>query len=476
MLTPLRKTVYSSGITVYHIQVMFEDTIIAVSTAPGYGGLGVVRLSGDQALQISKKIFTPKKALTAISPRQPLLGYLFNSEHNERFETAYLTFFPAPNTYTREDMVEFSCHGSPVILEEAVRLGVKAGARHARPGEFTLRAYLHGRIDILQAEAINDLIMAPSLAQAKISFRQMEGSLSKKIGAVRKALIHLLSQIEATIEFPDDGLKISQRHIQKTMTNAIQTVNELIKSYDFGKTLSEGTTVAITGRTNVGKSTLFNALLDRERAIVTPYPGTTRDYLTEQIKIKDSLFSLIDMAGMGAATDQIEKEGIQRGRRLAKEADGILLVLDASRKETKEDIALIKKFQKQKAILLLNKIDLPVKMDIQTIKTLAPELSILEISALKRLNLKTLEKTIADRFIPHPKKSANIVLHLRQKLLLQDVDDALQNALQLLKDGYPEEMFGEEIRRTLPALGELTGDIRMDDVMSDIFNRFCVGK
>jgi tRNA modification GTPase len=455
---------------------MFEDTIIAVSTAPGYGGLGVVRLSGDQSLPIAKKIFTPKKAFTAISPRQPLLGYLVNSEHSERFETAYLTFFPAPNTYTREDIVEISCHGSPVILEETVRLGVKAGARHARPGEFTLRAYLHGRIDILQAEAINDLIMAPSLAQAKISFRQMEGSLSKKIGAMRKGLIHLLSQIEATIEFPDDGLKISPRHIQKTMTDAMQTVNELIKSYDFGKTLSEGTTLAITGRTNVGKSTLFNALLDRERAIVTPYPGTTRDYLTEQIKIKDSLFSLIDMAGMGAATDQIEKAGMQKGRRLAQEADGILLVLDASRKETKEDIALIKKFQKQKTILLLNKIDLPIQLDIQTIKTLAPELSILEISALKRLNLKALEKTIAGRFIPDPKRSATVVLHLRQKLLLQDVSDALQKALQLLKDGYPEEMFGEEIRRALPALGELIGDIRMDDVMSDIFNRFCVGK
>lgn len=455
---------------------MFEDTIIAVSTAPGYGGLGIVRLSGNQALRIAQTIFIPKKASTVISPRQPLLGYLHNDKNKERFESAYLTFFPAPHSYTKEDVVEISCHGSPVILEEVVRLGIKAGARHARSGEFTLRAYLHGRIDILQAEAINDLIMAPSLARARISFRQMEGSLSKKIRTLRKTLIHLLSQIEASIEFPDDGLKLSRRHIQQTMSSTIQTIRELTKSYDFGKALSEGTTLAISGRTNVGKSTLFNALLDRERAIVSPYPGTTRDYLSEQIKIKDSLFSLVDMAGMGTAVNPIEKAGIRKSQQLARNADGILLLLDASQKETKEDLALIKKFEKQKTILLLNKIDLPRKMDVNAIKTLWPKRPVLSISALKRTNFKTLEKTIADFFVPDPKRSEDVVLHLRQKLLLQTVENALQTALRLLQDGHPEEVFGEEIRRSLPALGELTGDIRTEDVMTDIFSRFCVGK
>ncbi|MGD9345027.1 MAG: tRNA uridine-5-carboxymethylaminomethyl(34) synthesis GTPase MnmE, partial [Candidatus Aminicenantes bacterium] len=300
---------------------MFEDTIIAVSTPPGYGGLGIVRLSGDRALTFAKKIFTPKKQSAEIHPRQPLLGYLVNAQQNERFDTALITYFPKPHTYTREDVVEISCHGSPVILEETVRLGIKAGARHAHPGEFTLRAYLHGRVDIIQAEAINDLIMAPSLAQAKISFRQMEGDLSKKIRALRKTLIHLLSQIESSIEFPDEGLKISPSHIQKTLAKTISYVDTLAKSYDFGKTLSEGMILAITGRTNVGKSTLFNALLDRDRAIVTPYPGTTRDYLSEQIKIRDSIFSLVDMAGWGQPASQIEQAGIRRGQRLARKAD-----------------------------------------------------------------------------------------------------------------------------------------------------------
>jgi len=455
---------------------MFEDTIIAVSTAPGYGGLGIVRLSGDRALTIAKKIFEPKKISAEIRPSQPLFGYLVNRNRREKYDSAYITFFPAPNTYTREDVVEISCHGSPVILEETVRLGIKAGARHARPGEFTLRAYLHGRVDILQAEAINDMILAPSLAQAKISFRQMEGNLSRKIQNLRKALIHLLSQVEATIEFPDEGLKISSEHIQKTLAKSISVVGKLIKSYDFGKTLSEGMILAITGRTNVGKSTLFNALLDRDRAIVTPYPGTTRDYLSEQIKIQDSIFSLVDMAGWGKGTDRIEKVGIRRGQRVAKEADGVLLVLDASRKETAEDISLVKKFQKQNTILLLNKIDLPQKIDLQTIKILAPQLPILEISALKRTQLKDLEKTIVDRFIPDQKRNEYVILHLRQKLLLQHVQDGLNEAQKLIKKGYSEEVFAEEVRRSFSALSELVGDIQADDILTEVFSRFCVGK
>jgi tRNA modification GTPase len=452
------------------------DTIIAVSTAPGYGGIGIVRLSGDRALPIAQKIFTPKDSSAAILPRQPLLGYLVNTNKKERYDTAFFTYFPAPTTYTREDVVEISCHGSPVILEETVRLGIKAGARHARPGEFTLRAYLNGRVDILQAEAINDMIMAPSLAQAKISFRQMEGNLSKKIQALRKTLIHLLSQIEAIIEFPDEGLKISKAQIQKTLMETISVVDNLVKSYDFGKTLSEGMILAITGRTNVGKSTLFNALLDRDRAIVTPYPGTTRDYLSETIKIQDSIFSLVDMAGWGKTADRIEKTGIRRGQQLAQEADGILIVLDASQKETPEDLSLIKKFLKKKTILILNKIDLPQKINQEAIRAKAAELPIIEVSAWKRTNLKDLETIIQNHFIPDRRTHENIILHLRQKLLLQDVQGSLDKALHLIQKGYSEEVFVEDIRQSLPAFSELIGEIHPDDVLTDIFSRFCVGK
>ena len=251
---------------------MQEDTIIAISTPLGFGGLGVVRMSGPHSLQIARKIFKPKKNLPKIPPNRPILGHLFDFENSEHFEEAFLTFFAKPHSYTREDMVEISCHGSPVILEEVVRLGAKAGARHAAPGEFTLRAYLNGRIDILQAEAINDIITASSLGQAKISFRQLEGSLSKSAISIREQIIQLLSEIEATIEFPDEDLNISQKTIANTLARAEKTVEELVASYDLGKTLSEGLFLAITGRANVGKSTLFNALLRKDRAIVTPFP------------------------------------------------------------------------------------------------------------------------------------------------------------------------------------------------------------
>jgi tRNA modification GTPase len=455
---------------------VLEDTIIAVSTAPGYGGLGVVRLSGEEALAIARKMFKPKQGSTKIQPCRPRLGYIRDFEKEEIFETAYLTYFPAPHTYTKEDIVELSCHGSPVILEEVVRLGIRSGARHADPGEFTLRAYLNGRIDILQAEAIDDMIRAPSLTQAKISFRQAEGRMSKAIGTLRKNLIQLLSRIEARIEFPDEGLKISTKSIAKTIDKSKHAVQNLIQSYEYGKTLAEGLTLAITGRTNVGKSTLFNALLDRDRAIVTPYPGTTRDFLREQVKIKDAVFTLVDMAGMDQTTHPVEKEGIKRGQALASEADGILLLLDASQGATPEDAALIQQYKSKKSLLLLNKIDLPAKMDIKDIRDHAPETPLLSISALKGTNLESVKKEIAEMFIPEQDLSQDIILHLRQKLLLEEVQNALESAYKLLEGGHPEDIYGEEIRRILPIIGQLTGEIRSEDIMTEIFSRFCVGK
>ena len=455
---------------------MLDDTIIAVSTPLGFGGLGIVRLSGRRSLQIAKKIFKSKKKGQKIPPNRPVLGHLFDFASKECFEEAYLTFFPKPHTYTRENMVEISCHGSPVILEEVVRLGTKAGARHATPGEFTLRAYLHGRIDILQAEAVNDIITATSLKQAKISYRQLEGSLSKSATSLRQDIIRLLSLIEASIEFPDEGLPISANMIANTLRRAEKTVTELISSYDLGKTLSEGLFLMITGRANVGKSTLFNALLQKDRAIVTPFPGTTRDYLQETIKIRDALFTLTDMAGIETAAHPIEKEGIKRGKKLAAAGDGILLVLDASRKESSEDLKLLKKFQNKRIIILFNKSDLPGKMNLEKMKGLQKNIPSLAISALKGTNLNKLKEMIFTHFVPTPKESKEVILHLRQKLLFTDILTCLNKAKCLLTDGYSEEIYVEEIRKIIPLIGQLTGEIRDEDIMASIFSRFCVGK
>jgi len=455
---------------------MLDDTIIAVSTPLGFGGLGVIRMSGRRSLQIAKKIFKPKQKLRRIPPKCPVLGHMFDFTSNEYFEEAFLTYFPKPYTYTRENMVEFSCHGSPVILEEVVRLGTNAGARHASPGEFTLRAYLNGRIDILQAEAINNIITASSLEQAKISFRQLKGSLSKSVSFLRQHIVQLLSQIEAAIEFPDDGLHISPKMISNTLQRAVKTVKELVSSYDLGKTLSEGLLLAITGRTNVGKSTLFNALLQKDRAIVTPFPGTTRDYLQETIKINDALFTLTDMAGIDTPAHPIEKEGITRGKKLAASGDGILLVLDASRKESPEDFRLLKKFQDKKTILLFNKSDKPVKMNREKIKRLQKNIPSLAISARKGTNLDRLKQMIFTYFVPTQIGSEEVILQLRQKLLFADILACLKKAKCLLEDGYSEEIYVEEIRKIPPLIGQLTGKIRDEDVMKSIFSRFCVGK
>jgi tRNA modification GTPase len=455
---------------------MLEDTIIAISTPLGYGGLGIVRLSGKKSLPVAKKIFKPKKNKARISPGHPILGKLYHFEQKEFFEEAYLTYFPSPHTYTKEDVVEISCHGSPVILEEVIRLGIKAGARLARHGEFTLRAYIRGRIDILQAEAINDIIQAPSYKQVKISFSQLEGSLSQNIASLRSMIIHLLSQIEASIEFPEDGLRISAKQISKTTEKAVHSLKRLVESYDLGKTLSEGLTLAITGRKNVGKSTLFNSLLQKERAIVTPYPGTTRDYLSEKLSIESSVFTLIDMAGLGSPLHLAEKEGIKRGKILASQADGVLLLLDASQGESSEDFKLIKKFKNKKTILLLNKVDLPQKMNKQNIKNRAESLATLEISALKGTNLGKLKEMIYEFFVPDQKQGEEVILHLRQKLLLEDILTCLIDGQRLLKEGHPEEVYAEEIRKTIPLIGQLTGEIHTDDIIEDIFSRFCVGK
>ncbi len=455
---------------------MLDDTIIAVSTPLGFGGIGVVRLSGSRSLSVAKKIFKPKNNTLKIPSRRPLLGNLFSFEKKESFEEAFLTFFPKPFTYTREDMVEFSCHGSPVILEEVVRLGIKAGARHASPGEFTLRAYLNGRIDMLQAEAVNDIITAISLKQARISFRQLEGSLSKTASSLRSQIIKLLSSIEASIEFPDEGLKISPKTIAKTLLHTKKNIQKLISSYDLGKTLSEGLLLVIAGRTNVGKSTLFNALLEKDRAIVTPYPGTTRDYLQEKIKINDAIFTLTDIAGIDVPTHPVEKEAIERGKKLAAAGDGILLMFDVSRKETDKDITLLEKNKSKKIFLLFNKIDLPVKMDVENIKKMAKGIPTLEISALRGTHLEKLKKMLYEQFVPSQKENQEVVLHLRQKLLLEEVLSCLTQAEHLLEDGYSEEICAEEIRKTIPLIGQLTGEIRKDEIIEEIFSHFCVGK
>lgn len=456
---------------------MADDTIIAVATPPGYGGLGIVRLSGHAARRVASRFFKPQSRKSGPLPtRSPVLGDIVDEKSGERLDEAVLIYFPGPLSYTREDLIEITCHGSPVILEQAVRLGVRSGARHAAPGEFTRRAYLGGRIDIIQAQAVNDLIMARTLEQAKISIRQLGGSLSRMIESVRVRVLEILALIETAIEFPDEGPGVPPARIEKSLRNAVAALDAMIGSYDLGKTLLEGLTVVITGRPNVGKSTLFNALLEEERAIVTPYPGTTRDFLREPLRIRNSLFTLIDTAGMSTTSHPIEKEGRERGRKLAAEADGVLILIDASRKETAEDLAIIRGLAGKRGIVVLNKSDLRVRVDKDKLKRTAGAIPRLEISALKGTNIERLKRLISKEFVPPLRRGDEVVLHFHQKLLLEEIRRGLTEAQRLLGAGFSEEVYAEEVRGVLPFLGRLTGEIRSREVIDRIFSRFCIGK
>jgi tRNA modification GTPase len=456
---------------------MLEDTIIAVATPPGIGGLGIVRISGGGALPIARRIFEARRRIRGGIPvRRPVLGAIVDPDKGGIVDEAFLTYFAAPHSYTREDVVELSCHGSPILLEEVVRLGVGQGARAARPGEFTLRAYANGRLDMLQAEAVNDLIRSASLAQARISLRQLGGSLSRRVFRLREQLVHLAAEVEAGIEFPEEGLRITASRHDRTLKSLGSEVDRLVASYEAGRALTEGITLAIVGRTNVGKSTLFNALLEDERAIVTPYPGTTRDYLREKVVIGDFVFNLVDMAGLGRPSHPVENLGIRRGRKIARQADGLLIVLDGSRKGNPEDESLIRRFRGKKAILVVNKTDLPARLDQAKIRKLFGDGVLIEISALKGIHLDRLRKAIRKVFVPGPDLEEEIVLHARQKDILMGIRESLREARRLLSSGHSEEIYAEEIRRAVALIGRLTGEVRVEEVMEDVFGRFCVGK
>jgi len=456
---------------------MLEDTIIAISTPPGVGGLGVVRLSGERALAIARKLFhTRKKASSGFPVRRVVLGSVREPGKKEILDEAFLTYYKAPHSYTREDVVELSCHGSPVVLEEIVRLGAQAGARRAHRGEFTLRAYVNGRLDILQAGAVNDLIRSGSLTQARISFRQLSGSLSRRVLGLREDLVHLAAQVEAGIEFPEEGLAMAPAGHARTLDSVISALDRLVTSYGTGRTLSEGITLAITGRTNVGKSTLFNALLEEDRAIVTPFPGTTRDYLREQIVIDDVVFHLVDMAGLGKPSHPVEEKGIAKGQKIASEADGLLIVLDGSQKESGEDERIIRRFLGKKAVLVVNKADLPSKIDKRRVRSLAGDAPVLAVSALKGTHLDRLRAQIRLSFAPALDIQDEVVLHARQRDIFLEALTALRETRRLLDVGHTEDIYAEELRKAISLVGRVTGEVQAEDVMNDIFSRFCVGK
>ncbi|MBI4689622.1 MAG: tRNA uridine-5-carboxymethylaminomethyl(34) synthesis GTPase MnmE [Nitrospirae bacterium] len=444
-----------------------DDTIAAVSTPPGEGGIGIVRLSGKDAINITDRLFhSPKgKKLSGTASHRIVYGFINDPYTDETIDEVLISVMRSPNTYTREDIVEINCHGGMLPLRDVLELMIKEGARLAEPGEFTKRAFLNGRLDLGEAEAVLDLIRAKTDESRRIAIGQLRGRLSERIISLRGRLTQVCVFVEAYIDFPEDEIELSSKDEIIASTEAIHSeLESLLKSYDEGRFFREGLGVAIVGRPNVGKSSLLNALLQKDRAIVTDMPGTTRDTIEEYLNINGLPLRIIDTAGIREANNIAEAEGVKRSLCAIEDADMIIAVVDGSEPLTEEDLEILEKTRGKNTIFTINKSDLPAVHDL--LPQLAPYASrILQISAKIGDGLDELKDEIFGSCLKNWKehKDGIIVTNLRHKILIQSAHDSLGNVLKVIKtDHQPLEITAIELRDALDRLGEIVGTVTTD--------------
>jgi tRNA modification GTPase len=436
-----------------------KDTIVAVSTPPGRGGIGVVRLSGAGARVIASKILNFSDDFLW-RPWTAALAQLADVDQ------VVVTFFAAPKSYTAEDVVEIACHGSPVVLHFALERACEQGARLAEPGEFTLRAYINGRIDLPQAEAVRDLIDATTLYQARIAAQQTAGSVSRRLKPVKEQLLQLIALLEAGIDFAEDDIGFAgAAEIDALIQLVLDALEALIRSFAYGKLVHEGFTLAIVGRPNVGKSSLFNRLLEQDRAIVTDIPGTTRDLVSETASVEGIPVRFVDTAGIREGQDTVESLGIERSYQAMADADLTLVVIDASVALEAADEALIS-HAKGKMLVVANKCDL------------APAQRGLGVSALTGEGIPELRRAIVDAIAPRGRieQEGGFITSLRHEQLLRESEEALQQALTANGMGIPHEMLLLDLYAALRPIDAITGATTADDILNRIFSTFCIGK
>ncbi|MFI5173337.1 MAG: tRNA uridine-5-carboxymethylaminomethyl(34) synthesis GTPase MnmE [Terriglobia bacterium] len=458
-----------------------HDTIVAISTPPGRSGIGVIRLSGETALPIAQSLMAAHGSQaggTILSPRYAERIDLVDPSSGSLIDEAVVTFFKGPRSYTGEDVVEISCHGSPVVLHHLVQLVMAQGARIAEPGEFTLRAFLNGRIDLVQAEAIQDLIDARTLYQAQVAIQQAHGLLSQTLGPMKEHLIDLISLLEAGIDFGEDDVPVLPNEaIESRLEDLRGELDPILQSFSAGRIIREGLSLAIIGRPNVGKSSLFNCLLSSDRAIVTDIPGTTRDLISEMAQIHGIPVRLMDTAGIRESKDVVEREGVARSYAALAESDLILLVLDASTPWDPGEKRLVDEVGPLKHVVVLNKCDLGVRIDPSR-----PELSacrVLPVSAKTREGIPRLQEVIfelatgrsVDHIVPQ-----SVVTNLRHHQLLSECQAKLEEALEGMHEKDPHEVILLALYGALKSLDTITGATTVEDILGNIFSRFCIGK
>ena len=446
--------------------MQIRDTIAAISTPPGRSGLGIVRISGSEARTIAERLlrFLPDHEW---KPWAAALAELLDDTGNV-IDQVVVTFYAAPRSYTAEDLVEISCHGSPVVLRFALERVCTAGARLAEPGEFTLRAFLNGRIDLPQAEAVRDLIEATTLYQARIAAQQVEGSVSRRIRPVKEQLLELIALLEAGIDFAEDDVSVAPvEEILRRLDPVEQSLTALAATFDYGKLVHSGITLAIVGRPNVGKSSLFNRLLQQDRAIVTDIPGTTRDLVSEVASIGGIPIKFVDTAGIRASADLVETLGVERSYQAMADAGVTLVVLDLSEPIEAGDQALIERARKQgRYIIAGNKSDLPRRAD--------PPEDFVAVSALTGAGLEELRERIAPAAARE--HETGFITSLRHEQLLRESIEALGQARRAAQFGIPHEMLLLDLYAALRPIDAITGATTADDILNRIFSTFCIGK
>ena len=457
-----------------------EDTIAAVATPIGEGGIGIVRISGVAAIPIVDRAFRSPKGRTLATVRNWSLSYgWIVDDGGERLDEVVVSVMRAPHSYTKEDVVEINCHGGLVPLQSILQRMLELGARLAEPGEFTKRAFLHGRLDLSQAEAVIDIIRAKTDRSHRLALRQLEGGLSQAISDMRHGLVGLLAAIEAGIDFPEEVGDMESEAVMSICEDLKAQIAALAATADTGRILREGIDTAIVGRPNVGKSSLLNMLVRANRAIVTEIPGTTRDVIEEIVNIGGFPFVVRDTAGIRHTEDVIEKIGVERAKSLMEGADLILCVVDGSTPLQDEDIYLLRQLQDRTAVLVVNKCDLGSAVSLEEYQRLLPDTPMVRISATTKVGLEKLEQTVVSEVMEGKidlTGDSLVVTRARHRQALKDAAESLVAAQETLRSGLPMDLVAIDIRGAAESLGEVTGDTVQNEVIDRIFADFCIGK
>ncbi len=455
------------------------STIVSISTAPGIGGIGIIRMSGEKSFEILDKIFKPKTSQKIEDIKGYTIKYGHIVENNEIIDEVLVSYFKAPRSYTTENMCEINSHGGNVVVKKILEICLKNGAELAEPGEFTKRAFLNGRIDLAQAESVIDVINAKSDKEAKSGIKQLEGYLSKEIKGIKQEILDVLVNIEVTIDYPEyDTPEVQEKEIAQMLESVGKKLKKLEKSFDNGKIIKDGIKTAIIGKPNAGKSSLLNAILKEDRAIVTDIAGTTRDTIEEFVTINGIPLNLVDTAGIREASDEVEKIGVEKSIKQANDADLIIAIFDSSKDLEEEDIEILNLIKGKKSIILLNKSDLNSKINENDDRFTSITENILRISALNKYGIDELYEKIAKLFNLNEINLDNEILitNIRHKNIISKSLENVNKAKEALEINMPIDIITIYIKEILEDLGEITGEVVTEDIINEIFSKFCLGK